>query len=141
MNVQLYTFAMKGECNNMEQLIIEASQDTPEVVFAPETNTFKIEQRSYPEDAFEFYGPVLKWMQMYAEQPNDNTLFEFKLDYFNTASSKQIFKLLMLLEQASEKSKVKIVWKHKDSDKEMKNHGEIFSSIIDTEFEVISYSS
>jgi len=121
----------------MEGLIIEASQDTPEVIFDPESNVFKLEQRSYPEDAYEFYSPLLKWFQQYSSHPNKSTLFEFKLDYFNTASGKQLFKLLLMLEQIADKSKVKIIWKYKGTDKEMKTHGEIFSSVVGVDFDVV----
>lgn len=121
----------------MEGLIIEPSQDTPQVVFDPTSNIFKLTQRSYPEDAYEFYEPVLKWFQQYSASPNNEMTFEFKLDYFNTASGKQLFKLLLMLEQIAAKSEVKIVWKYKGSDKEMKTHGEIFSSVVNVDFDVI----
>ena len=45
----------------MESLNIKGTYDTPTVVFSPESSTFEISGRSYPEDTAEFYIPVLEW--------------------------------------------------------------------------------
>ena len=123
----------------MESLIIEAEQDTPSVIFDKGTNTFMIANRSYPEDAIEFYRPVLGWLRNYLNEPNQKTIFDFKLDYFNTTSSKQIFKMMLLLEQLSRTHDVIIRWHFKKYDKELQNHGEIFSKIINVKFELIDF--
>ena len=123
----------------MESLIIEAEQDTPSVIFDKGTNTFMIANRSYPEDAIEFYRPVLGWLRNYLNEPNQKTVFDFKLDYFNTTSSKQIFKMMLLLEQLSRTHEVIIRWHFKKYDKELQNHGEIFSKIINVKFELIDF--
>ena len=124
----------------MEALFIESTQDTPSIILNKETNTFIIAERSYPEDAFEFYGPILKWVEKYKESPNENTVFDFKLDYFNTTSSKQIFKIMLILEEISKSKKMLIRWHYKATDKEMYTHGEIFSKIITAPFEIIELS-
>ncbi len=123
----------------MESLIIEAEQDTPSILFDKGTNTFMIANRSYPEDAIEFYRPVLTWLREYMKNPNEHTIFDFKLDYFNTTSSKQIFKMMLLLEQLGKTNNVVIRWHYKKHDKELQNHGEIFSKIINVPFELIDF--
>jgi len=123
----------------MDSIFIEAGQDTPSIILNKDSSTFIVSHRSYPEDPIDFYQPILSWIQRYIQQPNDNTIFEFKLDYFNTNSSKQIFKMMLLLEQLSKSSRVLIRWHYKKSDKEMHNHGEIFSKIINVPFELIEY--
>lgn len=124
----------------MEALFIESSQETPSIILNKELNTFIIGDRSYPEDAFEFYSPIIHWLDEYRKEPNENTVFDFKLDYFNTASSKQIFKILLILEEIATKKKVTVRWHYKSSDKEMYNHGEIFSKIVNAPFEMIEIS-
>lgn len=121
----------------MDALFIESTQDTPSIILNKGTNTFIIAERSYPEDAFEFYGPILKWVEAYKKNPNDNTIFDFKLEYFNTTSSKQIFKIMLMLEEISKIKNVLIRWHYKPGDKEMYTHGEIFSNIISAPFEII----
>lgn len=123
----------------MESIFIAEGQETPLVILNKESSTFIVSHRSYPEDSIDFYQPILLWIQKYIQQPNDYTVFEFKLDYFNTNSSKQIFKIMLLLEQLSKNHKVLIQWYYKRSDREMQNHGEIFSKIINVPFENIEF--
>jgi hypothetical protein len=122
----------------MEKFEISSTEDTPEVCLDKVASVFRLAERSYPEDAFEFYQPILKWVDSYTKNPNDRTMFEFQLDYFNTTSSKQIFKILMLLEELSKSKDVKVKWLYKASDREMLSHGEIFSKVISVPFEMIA---
>lgn len=123
----------------MEGIFIEATQDTPSIILNRDTGTFIIAERSYPEDAYEFYIPVLDWIERYCKVANETTVFDFKLDYFNTTSSKQIFKIMLLLEELSKNKKVFIRWHYKTPDREMRTHGEIFSKIINAPFELIEF--
>ncbi len=59
--------------------------------------SLKYQARSLPEDTVTFYKPVVDWISQYAEQPNAKTDFAFKLDYFNTASSKVILDFIASL--------------------------------------------
>ena len=81
----------------MEPLIKEATVDTPKVVMDAEKGIFLLAQMSLPEDAVDFYTPVIQWITEYAKNPNPETVFEMKLDYFNTASSKQLIQILLFL--------------------------------------------
>ena len=47
----------------MEKLIIEETEDTPEIILDPEQNIFKISKISVPENALDFYKPVLEWIK------------------------------------------------------------------------------
>lgn len=123
----------------MDSLFISSTQDTPSIVFNKERNTFMICERSYPEDAFDFYKPILRWVDDYIKKPNENTVFEFKLEYFNTTSGKQLFKIMLMLEELSKTKTVVIHWHYKKGDKEMFVHGEIFSKIITVSFKFIEY--
>lgn len=123
----------------MEALIKEATADTPKVHFDAQNNIFEISKMSLPEDAIEFYEPVVKWLEMYKQNPNKETVFTFKLEYFNTASSKQIIQILLLLQELSQTSDVKIKWYYKDIDEDMETIGEEYSQVIDVKFELIEY--
>ena len=59
----------------MEKLFIEETEDTPEIILDPEQNIFKISKISVPENALDFYKPVLDWIKNYAESPNVQTVF------------------------------------------------------------------
>ncbi len=124
----------------MKPLFIEETADTPRVHFDKDKNHFEISGLSLPEDAIEFYKPVIQWLEEYAEAPNPETVFDLKLEYFNTASSKQIIQLLLFLEKLNGKSKVKIRWHYKDIDEDMHDLGEEYADIIKVDFELVEYT-
>ena len=124
----------------MKELIIDETADTPKVQLDRDKNFFEISGLSLPEDAIEFYKPVLEWLEEYAKNPNRETIFDLKLEYFNTASSKQIIQLLLFFEKLNAKSKVKIRWHYKDIDEDMHDLGEEYAEIIKVDFELVEYT-
>ena len=124
----------------MKQLFIEETADTPKVQLDKEEKYFEISGLSLPEDAIEFYKPIIMWLEEYSKTPNDETIFNLKLEYFNTASSKQIIQLLLFLEKLNSKSKVKIRWHYKDIDEDMHDLGEEYAEIIKVDFDLIEYT-
>ncbi len=118
----------------LEKLIIESTEDTPKVIFDIENNIFLISERSLPENAIGFYEPILNWLHQYANSPLELTVFDFKLEYFNTASAKQIAKLLLILENIGKKNNVVINWFYKKEDSDMLSSGTRFSKLIDLSF-------
>ena len=123
----------------LEKLIIESTEDTPKVIFDSENKLFQISERSLPENAIGFYEPLLNWLNQYANSPFDLTVFEFKLEYFNTASAKQIAKLLLVLENIGKKTNVVINWYYKKEDSDMLSSGTRFSKLIDLNFNFAEY--
>jgi hypothetical protein len=122
---------------NLEPLIIQETKDTPRIHFDAQKGKFEIAKLSLPEDAIEFYRPVIEWLKKYMENPNPETVFDFNIEYFNTASSKQIIQILLLLEQLNKRSKVKVRWHYRDIDEDMKEIGEEYASIINVDFEFV----
>lgn len=122
-----------------ETLLIESREDTPKVIFDTINRLFEISSRSLPENAIGFYEPVLQWLNDYSASPLDLTVFDFKLEYFNTASAKQLAKILLILENIAKKSKVVINWYYKKEDTDMLASGTRFSKLIDLNFNLIEY--
>jgi hypothetical protein len=121
----------------MEALHIEPSDDTPKIYFEPDVDLFVISGKSLPENAIEFYQPVFDWSNLYlnSEQAPGNFVLNFKLEYFNTASSKQIAKLLRIIETCKIKDKVLIKWYYDREDTDMLKAGTRYSNLIDLRFE------
>ena len=90
----------------MKPYIKTATADTPSVILDADRGIFEISQMSLPEDAVDFYTPILAWLKDYAKDPNPETVFNMKLEYFNTASSKQLIQILLLLQDMKDKSNV-----------------------------------
>jgi hypothetical protein len=125
----------------METIKIAGTEDTPNVVLDAGSQIFEISGRSLPEDVASFYGPVIDWLERYSKTPNDKTVFNFKLTYFNTASSKMILDVLMKLEDVHKTGKeVLVKWHYPEDDEDMQEAGNEYADIVDLPFEQIPYS-
>ena len=125
----------------MESLIIEQKFDSPQVKLSEEEGKMEISGKSLPEDAVSFYKPILSWLNKYATRPKPSTEFTFKLIYFNTASSKLILDILMILEKIHNDGKeVRVNWNYNINDEDMKEAGEEYSELVDVPFNHISYT-
>jgi hypothetical protein len=126
----------------MEPLAIPASRVTPAVTFQPETRVLEFTGQSYPENAFEFYNPILEWAQKYLkESPQDPLAIALKLDYFNTSSSKCLLDLLELLEaehQANAGRTLEIQWFYKQDDEDMEDSGRDFAEDLTVPFKMLT---
>jgi hypothetical protein len=120
----------------MEIINLEGTEDTPKIVLDKQNGIFEISGRSLPEDAADFYQPILDWLDKYRDSANPNTSFNFKLEYFNTASSKLILDVLSKLEEIAGTS---IVWYYHEDDEDMEEAGEEFSELVDVPFEFKAY--
>ena len=122
----------------MNALFIEAEADTtPAVSLDGAKGAFEISGWSHPEDAIGFYAPVFAWLAEYGKAPNAQTEFHFKLQYYNTASAKQIFRLFSSLEEVAKKSKVTVFWHHDEEDLDMLSSGERFSKMSTLPFKFV----
>ena len=125
----------------MEVIKIVGTDDTPSVILDVANEIFEISGRSLPEDVAVFYEPILDWIDRYSEEATGKTIFNFKLVYFNTASSKMILDILLKLEEMHEAGKdVLVRWHYPEDDEDMEEAGEEYSDIVDVPFEQISYS-
>ncbi|GAB4299074.1 MAG: hypothetical protein Kow0068_22730 [Marinilabiliales bacterium] len=125
----------------MEVIKIAATQDTPNVILDANNGIFEISGKSLPEDVNSFYGPIVNWLDEYSKSPNDKTVFDFKLDYINTASSKYLFTIFLKLEKLYEAGHdVLIRWHFAEDDEDMEDVGHEFDDVIKLPFEHLPYS-
>jgi hypothetical protein len=125
----------------MENLNIPATEDTPEVILDASGN-FQFNGVSLPEDVVSFYDPIIEWIESYGKNPLDFSTFKFKFTYFNSASAKVIFNILLTLEELSEAgADIKVEWYYKEEDEDIEEAGEGYAGIVEVPFEMISYIS
>ena len=125
----------------MEALKITETEDSPKVTLDLDANIMELEGRSLPEDVNTFYEPVLSWLEEYSKSPLENTVFNFRLTYFNTASSKIILDILTQFEEMIEEGhQVLVRWHFPDEDEDMQEAGEEYADMVDVPFEMVSYS-
>ena len=82
----------------MQSLIIDATENSPKVILDYEKSFIELEGKSYPENSFEFYGPILQWLETYLkENTKKQTTMNIKLSYFNSSTSQILFDLFDVL--------------------------------------------
>jgi hypothetical protein len=122
----------------MENLYIEPGRSTPEILLRPEVDIFSFSGNSYPVDPVSFYQPVLDWFEGFLSRSDEEKeiTIRFELDYFNTASSKQIAKLLRLFEDYPAGGRITIRWQYNPHDVDMREAGERFKKFSKLKFEL-----
>ncbi len=124
----------------MDTLKISETDESPEILMDKGEGAIVISGKSLPEDVSTFYAPVLKWLEKYADNPPEETKICFKYTYFNTASSKIILDILLILERIIENGqKVNVQWFYPEYDEDMKEAGIEYSEMVEMPFELIQY--
>jgi hypothetical protein len=124
----------------MAPLVINGTEDTPEVIFDPETGKFSITGTSIPENARKFFDQILAWNDEYLKNPNDDTSVSFKLKYFNTASTKYLFDMMVQLKAlAGSKKTLVFNWFFDKDDDDMFEAGQGFSKMLRYPFNFVQY--
>ncbi|MFW6225097.1 MAG: DUF1987 domain-containing protein [Bacteroidota bacterium] len=122
----------------MQVYNIKGTEDSPGVLLDKEHESFWLTGDSYPENILSVYNPIFEWVDEYVKQPNPTTVFNFKMDYFNTASAKSILDILTQLESLHHSGNdVLIKWHYKENDEEMLDGGEGYAELVDIPFEFI----
>ena len=129
---------MKQELKNIN---IPASIDTPKILLNSTTGILSFEGKSFPPDVAQFFERTTNWIQKYLLGPAEKTVVNLKLDYFNTASSKIILDLLYKFEELKNQGNdVVVKWYYPEDDEDMEETGIEYSEIVDVPFEQISYT-
>ncbi len=124
----------------MELINLPAKDDTPSVVLDVQNGKYEIAGKSMPEDVASFYQPIMAWLDDYAENGSGKMVFDFKLVYFNTASSKLLLDILIKLEEMHEAGKeISIRWYYPNDDEDMQEAGEEYADMIEVPIEMIGY--
>jgi hypothetical protein len=92
-----------------QSLIIEQTPKTPLVDLNQITGELIFYGKSIPENAAKVYEPVFNWVNEYILQARPTTNLRLNLEYFNTASSLWLAKILKVLVRISEPDYVLIV--------------------------------
>jgi hypothetical protein len=135
----------------MENLKIAATDFTPEVDFNIDSFTFCLSGVSRPENVRDFYSQIIDWLADLGNHfskisPADSGLnkiwMEFRLAYFNSASSKLIIEILNHLKKFKTYGMdLEISWYYDEGDEQMRDDGEELAEACDLEFYYYELSS
>lgn len=122
----------------MNALHLPATKNTPEVFFSPTANTYRIVGNSIPENASEFYAPVMNWLSENLEHAQHGATFEFDLPYFNSSSLKALYLVLLELKKEADKGKaIRLRWFAEENDEFMTEAAETFTEMVGLELELV----
>lgn len=126
---------------DLKALHLDATKETPEVTLDAAGNKFEITGRSFPLNAKGFYAPILEWLESYAASPNGKTEFMFRLEYFNTPSSKSISDILKKMKEIKDAGNdVTVNWYYEEDDIDILDLGHVFARTVGMDFEFKEYS-
>lgn len=78
----------------LKNVFIEPGSKTPQVDLSQFTGELIFSGKSIPENASGFYEDIYKWVHEYIKKPRLNTNLRLNLDYFNSASSIWLAKIV-----------------------------------------------
>ena len=81
----------------LKNIYIESTNKTPQIDLNHFTGELILSGRSIPENAADLYDKILKWVTQYAKDPRHTTNLRLNLEYFNTASSIWLAKIVKVL--------------------------------------------
>lgn len=112
----------------MENFLMESTKYTPKIFLDFENGKMEFRGKSYPENTFELYAPITKWVQEYFEiTTNETTIVDFEITYFNSSSIKFYYDLFEEFEEAcSNGKKIEVNWIYNEEDDIMEETGEEF---------------
>lgn len=117
----------------MENLIIEETKFTPEINLLQDKRFITFKGKSYPENTFDFYMPIISWLKKYFETTKEKTIIEFEISYFNSSSSKLFFDLFDLFEEAvQDNCQIIINWYFDEENESAQEAGEDFKDDFKT---------
>lgn len=122
----------------LNTLHIEATEETPEVLLHANGEECSIAGKSLPENAFDFYEPVLQWIRLYSEKIDEPLRLKLRFEYFNSSSGRYLFELLHTLEQSKFKENYRIIWITDKDDELMFEKGIELKSLCDLAFDLVT---
>lgn len=128
----------------MNDIHLTRTPQSPEVDFRFRENRLSMTGEAYPENANEFFRPLLNALEDYlASVDGQDIEFNFRLTYFNSAATKMLFNMFDLLnESAASSNRIILNWYHDEEDDTILEFGEgIQDDFQALEFRAIAVTS
>jgi uncharacterized Fe-S radical SAM superfamily protein PflX len=120
----------------MEDLHITQSKNSPLVEFF-QNGKLVISGSVFPENAKEFFDPLIEWI---VNHQSPNVDLDLIIEYINTSSAKKLLELLQKLERNSQIGKRTVNWFYQKWDTDSLETGQILSeSLPNIDFKFTEY--
>lgn len=126
---------------DLKAMKLDGTKETPEVSLNAATGKLEFIGRSFPLNAKGFYAPILEWLGTYTENPAKKTECVFRLEYFNTPSSKSISDILRKMKELKDAGHdVTVYWHYEEDDIDILDLGHVFARTVGMDFEFKEFS-
>lgn len=119
----------------MKPLEIQGSDVTLTTILDKEKGIFEFTGRSRPENVLGYFEPIFAWLEEYKQDPNPQSIFNFKLEYYNSSSAKVLLRLFVKFEEYyNDGMDIKIHWHYPANDEDILESGEDYASLVKLPF-------
>lgn len=119
----------------MQLLELQATLSSPSVCFDPEQGLLHMKGESYPENTFEFFSPLISWIDSYIQSSSSPVRLELELAYLNTGSVKCLMDIFDMFEDAHVDGRdVGVVWRYNQKNTRALETAEEFSEDLSFPF-------
>jgi hypothetical protein len=123
----------------MGHLHIASTRNTPMVDLDLDQRRFQLVGHSLPENASQFYAPILDWLQTHLPSVEVPCTFEFNLPYFNSSSLKAIYLLLQTIKSGVDRGQqFTVKWFVEPDDDFMTEACETFQEMVDMDIQMLT---
>lgn len=111
-----------------------------EINFNKDSGILEMSGSSYPENALDFFNPIVNWIKEYIVEIKKPIVMNIRLNYLNTSSTKCILDIFEILEQYHKSGgNIKINWYYEKDDEDIKETGEELSEDFNFPISFMSY--
>ncbi len=124
----------------MVDLNIEKTKYSLEIKTLQNKGIIQMSGASYPENAIEFFKPIIDWINEYIQKIGKKLSLELRINYQNTSSSKMILDIIDILEEYyKQNGDVKVIWFYDEEDEDVYETGEELKEDFELPFDIIPY--
>lgn len=117
---------------------IAETDDTPMVFYDIQKNTLKMSGASFPENAPDFYSPIVACICALDPKSPGKLVIELDFSILSSASNKMVYELLVKLEKLHYLGKDMLVkWYYEGFDEDMVDEGNGYKANLKIDFELI----
>ena len=131
----------------MRYLRIESTKFTPGIVLDPGHLVLEFYGFSLPENALEFYSPVINWLKDFKSAFERKILCTaevkviFKLVYYNSSSLRQLLDIFTLFSEIQQLGvEINILWQYDTEDPAMAENGKEIADIANVPINIVAYN-
>ncbi|QNN46466.1 DUF1987 domain-containing protein [Thermomonas brevis] len=123
----------------MNDIRIDPTQSSPAIHADTAAGVLRLSGDSYPENAFDLFGPVIDWVERYLAGGDAPLRLELRLLYLNTSSIRAMIDIFDLLETAhGEGRAVSVQWIYDQRNERVRELAEEFAEDCTFPFQILA---